>query len=232
MSQITAATVSMSSREIAELTDKEHKNVKRDIEKTLSELGEDKLKFERIYFDSMNRPQTEYFLNREMTEVLLMGYSAPLRLKVIRRLRELEERASNSTIALNDPAQLRALLLDNVEKVIALEAKVEADAPKTKFFDSYLNADGLYGIQNAARALGCRPNKFSEWLRSKFVFYQGGNLTARAAYIGMGIFTTKTTIVDDKVRTQAFITPKGLKYLDERVPAEIRLGALFDEARK
>lgn len=57
---ITSNTITMSSREIADLTGKEHKNVKRDIESMLSDLEEDALTFERIYFDSMNRQQTEY----------------------------------------------------------------------------------------------------------------------------------------------------------------------------
>lgn len=82
--------VTMSSREIAELTGKEHKNVKRDIENMLSDLNEDALTFERIYFDSMNRQQTEYFLDRRHVECLLTGYSAVLRMKVIDRLHERE----------------------------------------------------------------------------------------------------------------------------------------------
>lgn len=92
--------VTMSSREIAELTKKEHKNVKRDIEKMLTELGEDALSFERIYFDSMNRQQTEYLLDRELTETLLLGYSAALRRRVLRRLRELEGMAFAPTKAI------------------------------------------------------------------------------------------------------------------------------------
>ncbi|MCK8779058.1 Rha family transcriptional regulator [Rhizobium sp. NTR19] len=90
MNMLTSTTVTMSSREIADLTGKQHQHVKRDIEKMLGELNEDASIFGHIYLDSMNREQTEYRLNRELTETLLLGYSAPLRLKVIRRLRELE----------------------------------------------------------------------------------------------------------------------------------------------
>lgn len=80
----------MSSREIAGLTGKRHPDVKRDIEKMLAELSEDVSDFAHIYFDSMNREQTEYCLDRELTETLLTGYSARLRRKVIARWRELE----------------------------------------------------------------------------------------------------------------------------------------------
>lgn len=82
--------VTMSSRELAELTGKQHQHVKRDIERMLKELELDASNFGRIYTDRLNRSQTEYRLDRDHTDCLLTGYSAPLRLKVIRRWRELE----------------------------------------------------------------------------------------------------------------------------------------------
>ncbi|WP_210211236.1 Rha family transcriptional regulator [Agrobacterium sp. FDAARGOS_525] len=82
--------VTMTSREIADLTGKQHQHVKRDIEKTMVELGEDVSNFGRIYRDSMNREQTEYVLDRDHTETLLLSYSAELRLRVVRRMREME----------------------------------------------------------------------------------------------------------------------------------------------
>lgn len=80
----------MSSREIASLTGKRHANVKRDIVAMLAELKADVLSFEHIYLDGQNREQVEYLLDREHTDCLLTGYSAGLRMKVIRRWRELE----------------------------------------------------------------------------------------------------------------------------------------------
>lgn len=80
----------MSSREIANVTGKRHANVKRDITAMLKELNLDVLSFEHIYLDGQNREQVEYMLDREHTDCLLTGYSAPLRMKVIRRWRELE----------------------------------------------------------------------------------------------------------------------------------------------
>ncbi|WP_223553418.1 Rha family transcriptional regulator [Pseudomonas sp. BF-R-01] len=81
----------MSSREIANVTGKRHPDVKRDIQSMAIELGVDVSAFAHIYRDSMNREQTEYLLDREHTDCLLTGYSAPMRMKVIRRWRELEQ---------------------------------------------------------------------------------------------------------------------------------------------
>jgi len=81
----------MSSREIASITGKRHDNVKRDILAMLKELKSDALSFEDIYLDGRNREQVQYLLDREHTDCLLTGYSAPMRMKVIRRWRELEQ---------------------------------------------------------------------------------------------------------------------------------------------
>ena len=47
----------MSSREIAELCDKEHRNVLADIRTMCEQLNLDVLTFQHIYLDSMNREQ-------------------------------------------------------------------------------------------------------------------------------------------------------------------------------
>ncbi|MDY4311180.1 Rha family transcriptional regulator [Pseudomonas putida] len=80
----------MSSKEIASLTGKRHDNVKRDIVAMLKDLKVDPLNFEDIYLDGRNREQVQYLLDREHTDCLLTGYSPALRMKVIRRWRELE----------------------------------------------------------------------------------------------------------------------------------------------
>lgn len=91
----------MSSREIANVTGKRHDNVKRNIVAMLKELKVDPLKFEDIYLDGRNREQVQYQLDREHTDCLLTGYSSPMRMKVIRRWRELEQQdgARQSVIA-------------------------------------------------------------------------------------------------------------------------------------
>lgn len=175
----------MSSREIAELTGKRHFHVTADIEKMLGDLEEDVTSFRAIYLDSMNREQTEYLLDKELTDTLLTGYSAKMRRAVIRRWTELEERDAKPSFdyaaALSDPRTLLALLTDNVKKVVALEAdntelsnenlmleqKVAADAPKTTFFDAVTVTHETYSVAEAAKLIGTGQNRLMAFLRQR-----------------------------------------------------------------
>ncbi len=123
LTAIATAVLTMTSREIAELTDKVHKNVTADIVKMLSDLGEDALNFQRIYFDSMNRPQIEYALDRELTETLLTGYSAVLRRKVIARWHELEASQPKFDPATLTRSDILRLALESEEARVKAESE-------------------------------------------------------------------------------------------------------------
>lgn len=87
--------LTMSSREIAELTGKQHKDVIRDIRVMLDALQKDGADLRHVREDKDARGYTAMFhLNRELTDTLLTGYSIPLRRKVIARWHELEAKTA------------------------------------------------------------------------------------------------------------------------------------------
>lgn len=112
--------ITMSSREIAELTGKQHKHVLTDIRNTLDALGMDSADFLAQYFDSTGRSLPCFRLNRREVEILLTGYSIPLRAKVIDRLRELEAAVAQPAIPTNFTEALRlALQLEEERQALA-----------------------------------------------------------------------------------------------------------------
>lgn len=130
----------MTSLEIAAVTGKRHANVIRDIKKMLKQLKEDELTFEHIFYDSMNRQQTEYCLDRLHVECLLTGYSAPLRMSVLKRLAELE---SIEQPPVPIPATLSEALhfaAEQAEQIEALQLTHQNDAMKIDVLEQLLAA--------------------------------------------------------------------------------------------
>ncbi|MBN8189548.1 phage antirepressor KilAC domain-containing protein [Salipiger thiooxidans] len=124
----------------------------------------------------------------------------------------------------SDPAVVLGVIGHLKEEAEAAKAKVIEMTPKAKGYDELMNADGLYGLQNAARALSARPNLFIRWLKQTYLFYQGSALVARVQYTQRGLFEVRTQIVDDKARPTTFITPKGLDYFRGKLPPEVLIG--------
>lgn len=88
----TTVAITMTSREIAELTGKRHDNVMRDIEKMLDELGLDHLSFEGVYLAGNGEQRPLFSLPRRECLILVSGYSVEMRAKIIDRWQELEDR--------------------------------------------------------------------------------------------------------------------------------------------
>lgn len=86
----TQTTLTMSSREIAELCDKRHDNIVRDIRQICTDLKIEVSKFQGNYKDSTGRKLVCYNLPKRECLILISGYSTVLRAKIIDRWIELE----------------------------------------------------------------------------------------------------------------------------------------------
>lgn len=83
----------MSSREIAELTGKQHDNVRRDILNLASDLS---LSFEeKLEASNGGRPSKVFLLPKRETLILVSGYNIQMRARIIDRWQELEQAASS-----------------------------------------------------------------------------------------------------------------------------------------
>ena len=91
MNLIVNESMTMSSREIAELTGKRHDNVRADIQKMGEELS---LIFQEKPEHSGGRPVMAYHLGKRECLILISGYSLELRARIIDRWQELERQRS------------------------------------------------------------------------------------------------------------------------------------------
>lgn len=215
MNQITTLVnngeLTMSSREIADLTGKRHDNVMADIRKMLVEIqSPEKL---GDYIDTKNRTQQMLLLNKEECLCLISGYSIKLRMAIIKRWQELESQKSFIPQTLPEALRLAADLAE--QKQIA-EQKLAIAAPKAEFVDRYVQATGLLGFRETSKLPKVKENFFREFLLSKRIMYKlAGKLTPYSEHLEAGRFDVKTgeNQINGHAYTQVKFTPKGIQWI-------------------
>ena len=198
----------MSTRVIAELCEKEHRNVKRDSEVMFQGLQLDALNFEHIYFDTMNRQQTEYLLDEELTMTLVTGYNVVLRNRVIKRWKELESRELSKM-------EILQMALESEQQKLVLQQQLEIQAPKVAFVDKYVAGHGNKTFRQVAKLLGANERKFRDFLESNRIMYKlNGEWTAYQNHVDAKRFYVKTGVSDSgHAFNHALFTPKGIEWI-------------------
>ncbi len=129
----------MTSKEIAELTGKLHKNIMRDILNISQQIeNQPQLKFELSeYKDSTGRKLPMYVLTKKETLLLISGYNVNLRMAIINRWEELEN--SQPLLPTDYLSALKMLVVSTEEKILlakeneTLQIEKKENAPKVHF---------------------------------------------------------------------------------------------------
>ena len=174
--------LTMTSREIAELTGKEHRNVLRDIRTMLTELyGEAGLpSFEHTQTNPQNGQSYPIFnLPKRETLILVSGYNVGMRAKIIDRWQELEAQPAKPPVIRN---QNLAMIIQMATEMDAIQTAQQQQAielaavqkeiktigarsqPDTEFFTvlGYANLAGKKIDYKAAAQLGKKCKAMSD----------------------------------------------------------------------
>lgn len=211
------AELTMSSREIAELCEKRHAHVLRDIEQMLQDIGQPKFgsaDFEAEYLDAQGKPRKEYRLPKDLTVTLITGYRADLRYKVVKRLEEMERQQANGGFAI--PRSFGEALRLAAEQ----HEQIEAMRPVVAAMDRLGASEGSVTPRVAAKVLDIQEKKFFQWLHANnWAFRQGNVWQAYAERRKQGYLEheTRTYTVEEtgqeKTKVQMLVTPKGMARL-------------------
>ena len=222
----------MSSREIADLCEKQHAHVMRDVREMLAELhgAGGVSKFGDTHRNPQNGQTYPIFrLPKRETLILVSGYRLDLRAKIIDRWQELEaaQQPVDPMKMLADPATLRQLLSDYSEKVEVLENENKVLAPKAEALDRIAMASGSLCITDAAKALQYPPRKLFSWLNEHRWIYRrhgtgwlGYQSRVQAGLLEHKVTTVDTAYGDQRVSEQVRVTPKGLAKIGEQLGVE------------
>lgn len=147
-------------------------------------------------------------------------------------------RAADPMAVLSDPAAMRGLLLTYTEKVIELQHTVEEQAPKVAALQRLEDAEGSFGLREAAQVLDMPERKLTRHLDAEGWIYKMPNSRRWQGYADKrkaGLVTHKTRRYQredgewceaDYVR----ITPKGIAKLAQQFAQQRGLFAATEPA--
>lgn len=116
-------------------------------------------------------------------------------------------------------AEALELAADQARKIEAAEAKIAIDAPKVEAYDAFMDSEGYYSMEAAAKILDMGRNTLFRRLRELDIIQTGSRLPYQR-YMHHFIVTTSTyTDRDgiDHVTHTPRVRPTGLDYLRRRL---------------
>lgn len=205
--------VTMSSREIAELVQSKHSDVKRSAERLVAG-GVLTAPLAQFDFEHNGNVYQEYRFNKRDSLVVVARLSPEFTAAVVDRWQELEE-DRNISVPRSLPEALR-LAADLAEQKEQLTIQLAAAAPKVEFVDRYCSASGSLSFRQVAKLLKAKETEFRLFLIENDIMYRlGGALTPRHQHIDAGRFEVKTgtSTTSNHAFSQARFTAKGVRWI-------------------
>lgn len=206
----------MSNREIAQLCNKKHGHVCRDIE-NLNESYE-KLGLSKIgqgYFthpSTGNQQHRHFLLTKEQCVDLVTGYNSELRIKINRRWAELESQATQPQFKI--PTSLSEAL-----QLAADQARqLELAAPKVQYFDRVADTKNLLNASQVGKKVGMSAVRLNQYLADIGVYDRRiAGRTFAQWFIDKGYGEVKQT---EQGYPQSKFTNKGEQWVIEQLVSE------------
>ena len=212
--------LTMSSREVAELTGKDHRHVLRDLDVLRGQLGDMFAGSAQPWTHPQNSQRyPEYVLDKDTTLCLVAGYDAVVRMRIIKRWQELE--AQQAPKLPQTMAQALRLAAEQAEQIEVQQKQLALAAPKVEFVDRYVQqGTGSMGLRQVCKVLCAKQNDFTDFLLQRGLMYRTtpvSPLTPRAEHIHNGRFEAKTGNAEHGENSHAYVhykfTPKGVEWI-------------------
>jgi Rha family phage regulatory protein len=197
----------MTSKDIAIITGKEHKNVLADIRNEIESIEKEGFSTELIfqlseYKDSTGRKLPMYSMGRDGAMQIATRYSAVIRMKLIKKIDELENKSKNPKTYLEALKQL----------VISEEARIEAERKNAIL----MHVNKTYTVTEVAKECNLKSaaqlNKILS--NEKIQYKSNGTWVTYSKYSGLGYFDIKQQVMDNgKVIYHRKITQLGRDFI-------------------
>lgn len=220
LTTLNAGPLTMTSKEMADLTEKRHDNVKRTIE-TLANQG------------VISRPQIEdgakaangvveklYMVGKRDSYVIVAQLSPEFTARLVDRWQELEANAAPA-LNLRQPGQMLAVAMQLAEICQEQQAQLVAQAPKVKFAEAVGDAEDLQKPSDVAKAIGVGPRKLLDFMRDNAILMPNGLPYQQQLDCGrfkvVEVPYTDPTNGSQRIRLATRVTGRGITYLQQKL---------------
>lgn len=208
---IVSQSLTMGSREVAELTGKQHKHVLDDVRKMFHQLEINSADFSAQYKDSSGKLNREFNLKKRECLILVSGYNLKLRAAIVDRWQELESQQA---------PKLPATYLEALEHLVEKERLLLEQAPKVSFVDKCVERSTLLTASQVGQKHKLSAIKLNRFLDELGGVYNKGVKRGRVfcqSFIDKGYGELKQTELG---HSQALFTTLGEQWVNEKLISE------------
>lgn len=213
---VSKSSASMTSREIADLVELRHDNVKRSIEKLFDDHIISYPHFEYGIKAANGVAEKHYVICKRDTYVIVAQLSPAFTARLVDRWQELESSVVKSFVIPTTLSGALRLAAEQAETIEAQSLQIAAAKPAVEFVEKYVDATGSKGFRQVCKLLKVKENMFREFLRIKGIMYcLGGEWTPHAQHLDAGRFEVKAgkSDINDHAFNSARFTPKGVAWV-------------------
>lgn len=207
---------------VAEIFEKDHKNVIQSIENLVAENSAAKF-FYKTTYENRGKRYPMYCMNRDGFSLLVMGFTGEKALKFkiqfIEAFNEMETALKSLNPANLSKLEILQLAIESEKKALALEAENKKLAPKAEFAERVIDTETRVDIGQAAKLLKLPfgRNTFFRALRECGIFFKNRN-EPKQEFIERGYFELFMVVIPtenhgDISASKIIVTQKGLLWL-------------------
>ncbi|MFU2092521.1 phage antirepressor KilAC domain-containing protein [Gallibacterium anatis] len=219
------ASITMGSREIAELVEARHDSVKRTVER-LQDKGLIQLTPLVEVKNHLGQTVLEYQLIKRDTYVVVAQLCPEFTARLVDRWQELEAQQANNAFSIPQTlSQALRLAAEQAEKIEQQEQLIALQAPKAAFVDHYVDVGTSKSLRETAKILKMPEKAMIDRLISDRLLYrQSGKLLPFASEKVKPLFTVKTGTAEcGHNYTQTRVTAEGMRFIAEQYATELMI---------
>lgn len=218
MKNLITTDVKMTSLDIANVVEKEHYNIMRDIRNEIKVLGDEVGQFifeESTYINSQNKEQPCYEFGKDGAMQLALKYDAKTRYNVIQYIKQLEENLNKPSYMIDDPVKRAEKWIGEQKEKQLLEQENEVLKPKATYHDLVLQSETLLSTTQVAKDLGLGAPTLNKKLNELGVQYKKGHRWyLYHEHQDKGYTQSKTHVISaDESKDHMYWTQEGKKFI-------------------